>query len=178
MKKAICILLVTLLLFTGCGGSDKPAEPSSQQSAATASESAASPSGGGEIPAGASEFKNPDGYYIGTGELSAESLHPDYPFTLSIEKNEFAPDEEMAITFSDEGWLKDSDAWVGIVPASTPHGDEETGDEYDYNYFYPTYSENNKDKLAAYGDAGNYELRVYSSDEGGVELCFIPFTVK
>lgn len=93
---------------------------------------------------------------------------------LELTKEVFAENEP--ITFEIEFTLGEhSTAWVGIVPAGTVHNDEYGANEVRVDYFSLAIIE----KYEFYPiEKGEYELRVYSDDDGGDELGSVPFEVK
>jgi hypothetical protein len=109
----------------------------------------------------------------GAVELEAAK---DFPITAKINKSEFKPGEEITVTLSNEDWVVGADAWVGIIPSEVEHGDETLADEYDIDYYYLESLENGKAVFTA-PDAGKYDIRIFSSDNEGEEILYIPFTV-
>jgi hypothetical protein len=100
----------------------------------------------------------------------------DFPVTAKINKTEYKPGDEITVTVSSEDWYVGSNAWVGIIPSEIEHGDETLADEYDIEYYYLESLENGKAVFNA-PDAGKYDIRVFTSDDEGEEILYIPFTV-
>jgi hypothetical protein len=100
----------------------------------------------------------------------------DFPVTVKMDKTEYKPGEEITVTFSNEDWYVGSDAWVGIIPSEIEHGDETLADEYDIEYYYLESLENGKAVFYTL-DAGKYDIRVFTSDDEGEEILYIPFTI-
>ncbi len=93
---------------------------------------------------------------------------------FELSKDVFAENEP--ITFDIEYTLGEhSSAWVGIVPAGTVHNDEYAANEVRVDYFSLAIIEKHEFYPI---EKGEYELRVYSDDDGGEELGSIPFEVK
>ncbi len=94
--------------------------------------------------------------------------------TIVLSKTEFAPNEEIKITFTVEGNIG-SNAWIGVIPSSTPHGDESKNDEFDIAYQY--FEKSGELTFTAPAAAGDYDFRMNSSDSEGIEICFTSFKV-
>lgn len=69
--------------------------------------------------------------------------------------------------------LKDG-AWAGVVPSSVPHGQEAVNDEHDSSFFHIN---SGKDVLIAPKEPGDYDVRLNSDDQDGVELASVSFKV-
>jgi hypothetical protein len=97
--------------------------------------------------------------------------------SLTIDKRGYAPGETITATFSAPAGLP-SNAWVGVIPSSTPHGSEAVNDQYDVSYVYLNGRTSGTLTFAAPGTPGNYDLRMNSSDDNGTELTYVSFTVS
>ncbi len=89
--------------------------------------------------------------------------------SINADKPKYAPNEEIVVTFSINTPLAD-DAWVGIVPSDTPHGSESENDAVDIAFAYMRDAQDGLIILEAPYDAGNYDIRLFSTDADGVEL--------
>ncbi len=97
--------------------------------------------------------------------------------TLTLSKTEFEPGEELNVDFSAEGTIK-KNAWVGLIPANIAHGDESKNDQYDVAYHYLGDKTSGTMSFVAPADTGKFDLRMNSTDENGVEVASVTFTVK
>ena len=95
---------------------------------------------------------------------------------MSLDKENYAINEAIAVTLMINTPLADN-AWVGIVPSDTPHGSEAENDEVDVAYAYVSDAQDGVLVLEAPYDAGNYDVRIFSTDSDGVELDSISITV-
>jgi hypothetical protein len=95
--------------------------------------------------------------------------------TLSITKTQFAPGEEIKLKFTAEGTFGPN-AWIGVIPSSAPHGDESKNDEFDidYKYFTGTAGELT---FSAPGTAGDYDFRMNTTDQDGIEVASVSFKI-
>lgn len=97
---------------------------------------------------------------------------------LRMGKQTYAVGEVLTVTVNWEGTPAE-DAWIGIHPADTPHGSEETNDQYDIDYRYFTDCKSGDTftfEIAL--EAGDYTMRVNESDSGGAELAWCGFSVR
>lgn len=92
-----------------------------------------------------------------------------YDGSMNADKPKYAPNEAIVITFVINTPLADN-AWVGIVPSDTPHGSESENDAVDVAYAYMSDAQDGIITLEAPYDAGNYDIRLFSTDADGVEL--------
>jgi len=95
--------------------------------------------------------------------------------TITISKTEFAPNEQIPIKFTASGKFGPN-AWIGIIPSAAPHGDETKNDEVDVSYQYFT-GTNGDLTFNAPLEPGNYDLRMNSTDQTGVEVTSVSFKV-
>lgn len=98
---------------------------------------------------------------------------------LETNKTEYLPGEELEVSFKlDARTSFDETAWAGIIPAEVPHGNEETNDDFDLAYAFLGNHQEGILVFEAPDQAGAYEVRLFSSDEGGgQEVAAIPFKV-
>jgi len=97
--------------------------------------------------------------------------------SLSIDKRGYTPGESIAVMFTAPPGLP-SNAWVGIIPSSVPHGSETTNDQNDIAYKYLQGNTSGTLTFTAPTTPGNYDLRLNSSDNNGTELTYVSFTVS
>ncbi len=96
---------------------------------------------------------------------------------LKLDKKAYEVDEEIRFVLTWTG-TADEYAWIGIVPADTPHGDEYTNDDADVWYTYLTSMNSGEEFMAiTYLEPGKYTMRVNENDDGGAELAWVEFTV-
>lgn len=72
-----------------------------------------------------------------------------------------------------------SDAWIGVIPSDTPHNEKEA-DAASIKYRYLSDFESGSFYgflLSDNGLSGNYDLRIYSNDDGGQELACVTFYI-
>ena len=71
----------------------------------------------------------------------------------------------------------DDDAWIGVIPADVPHGDEKKADEADLTYEKLGERSRGTVRLKAPDAPGSYTVRMFSDDDKGVELGSVTFSV-
>jgi hypothetical protein len=93
---------------------------------------------------------------------------------LQLEKDTFGRGEEVTISFTTppDFW----GAWIGLVPAEVPHGDEQTGDEYDINYEFTGGATRGTLTMETPLRPGTYDFRLYPGD--GSEAASVTFIVQ
>ena len=96
--------------------------------------------------------------------------------SITLPKTEFAPGEQIVIKFSAEGNFGPN-AWIGIIPSSTPHGDETKNDEFDVSYQYFEATPAGELTFTAPEQEGDFDFRMNTTDQEGVEVFSIPFKV-
>lgn len=90
--------------------------------------------------------------------------------TITTDKSSYEIGEKIQANYSIVEEIKDN-AWLGIVPANTPHGDEEDGDAVDVDYKYLSGSKEGTMEFSAPLEIGDYQFRVYNDDgSGAIEL--------
>lgn len=97
--------------------------------------------------------------------------------SLTIPKRGYAPGEAITATFTAPPGLP-TNAWVGVIPGNIPHGNEATNDQHDVSYKYLDGKTYGTLSFTAPTTPGNYDLRMNSSDNNGVELTYVSFTVS
>jgi len=96
--------------------------------------------------------------------------------TLTLGKSEFAPNEQIKLTFTTTGTYGNH-PWIGIIPSNIPHGDESKNDEHDLTYQYFDGMASGELVFNAPAEGGNYDFRMHTTDETGVEVASISFKV-
>jgi hypothetical protein len=97
--------------------------------------------------------------------------------SLNLAKNSFAPGESIAVTFTAPGGLA-TNAWIGIIPSWVAHGSEATNDQYDLAYQYLSGKTSGTFYFNAPTTPGSYDFRMHSTDNSGIELTSVTFTVR
>jgi hypothetical protein len=97
--------------------------------------------------------------------------------SLTIAKRGYTPGESITVTFTAPSGLP-TDAWVGIIPSSTPHGSEPVNDQYDIDYEYLNGMTSGTLTFNAPTAPGTYDLRMNSTNYNGIELTYVTFTVS
>jgi len=95
---------------------------------------------------------------------------------LKLNKTVFSPGEEIHIQFTAPG-LYDESAWVGVIPSGVPHGDEEVCDKEDLAYIYIRNLPSGTVVFTAPATPGNYDIRMFDSDNKGRETAYVNFMV-
>jgi len=68
-------------------------------------------------------------------------------------------------------------AWIGLIPSSVPHGDEEVNDAHDIAYQYLERTSGTL-TFAAPEIGGAYDFRMHSADKMGIEVASVSFRVQ
>jgi hypothetical protein len=97
--------------------------------------------------------------------------------TLSLDKTTFSPGEEIQVHFVTPDTFSDQ-AWVGLIPSSVPHGDENVNDENDMAYEYLNGMTSGVLTFTAPAEAGSYDFRLNNTDDDGQEVASVTFEVK
>ena len=96
--------------------------------------------------------------------------------TISLGPTRFAAGEDVTFHFTaPAGFAKN--AWVGVVPSSVPHGDEEVNDRANLGYVYLEGRTAGELTLQAPTEGGSYDLRMNDTDQHGREVASVTFTV-
>lgn len=96
--------------------------------------------------------------------------------TLTLQKDTFIAGERIWIHFSTPEQYSDK-AWIGIIPSHIPHGDETLNDNHDLSYKYLNKATAGDLEFSAPGTPGNYDFRMHDTDNNGVEVASVSFTV-
>ena len=96
---------------------------------------------------------------------------------ITLDKASYEAGEDVIVTYDIVEEL-DENAWVGIVPSDTVHNSEDAADEVDSDYEYLEGSKSGTKTLMAPSDVGNYDVRIYTSDQTDAdELGYASFAV-
>ncbi|MFC1616205.1 hypothetical protein ACFL21_03620 [Patescibacteria group bacterium] len=97
--------------------------------------------------------------------------------TVELDKQVYETAESMTVDYKiiDE---VDGSAWMGIVPSDTPHGKETDGDAADITYQKFQGKMEGTKTFNAPDEAGEYDVRIYSSDAQGEEVISVSFKVE
>lgn len=94
---------------------------------------------------------------------TTDSFYVDADDRVSVDKTDYRAGESVVASFVLSSDIT-SNAWIGIVPANTPHGSEEDADEVDVSYKYLDGDKISSRTFAAPDEAGTYQVRIYNSD--------------
>ncbi len=87
----------------------------------------------------------------------------------------FAPGETLLVHFTAPPLPRD--AWAGVIPSHIDHGDEAVNDQHDVEYEYLEGRTSGTLQLHAPTTPGSYDIRLNSTDAGGIELASVTFEV-
>ncbi len=173
MKKIIALLLI-IAVAASFGACKKEAASPSPASQTPLSSAGAQPEG--SLPA----QQNPDVPDDGGSGTSKPVQTGLITATIAMESTRVKAGKEFTakVTFSE--LPQGSDAWIGIVPSSIPHGEEGKNDENDIQYLYLSDLMNGIAGFTAPETPGAYDLRVFDSDNSdiGVEVAYISFIIE
>jgi hypothetical protein len=97
--------------------------------------------------------------------------------SLRLDKYLFNTNEEIKVYFvASENFQ--GNAWVGIIPASIPHGSESENDKHDLTYQYLNKKTSGILTFKAPDKPGLYDFRMHDTDNNGKEVTYITFSVK
>ena len=96
--------------------------------------------------------------------------------TLSVSAPEFAPGTRVTVSFAVSESLP-ADAWIGLVPSDTPHGDAAANDLSALDYRFLGGQTAGELPFFAPDAPGAYELRLFASRTDGAELASAAFAV-
>ncbi len=175
MKKMIALLFTMMMIFSlvSCGGKKEVSTDNNTESSQQTAEETSKPAENKPAKETASEKK--DGFNL--LEADESKRVSDLVITeMKTDKTSYGVGEEINLTLKWTG-TPDSSAWVGIIPAEVPHGDEYVNDDADLEYIYLT------DHEGAFVftielEPGMYTLRVNETDGGGAELAWCAFKVN
>lgn len=104
------------------------------------------------------------------------ALAPTKP-SLNLNKINFAPGEALTVTWGAPATYP-ANAWIGIVPATTPHGSSDANGQSQMASETLNNRTSGTWNSTAPGEPGNYEIRMNDGVTGASETAAIPFSVK
>lgn len=115
-----------------------------------------------------------------SADTTTDTTIVEFDGSINADKSKYATSEQIKVTLNLDAIDVPlaEDAWVGIVPADTPHGSETENDAVDIDYAYVSNAEDGVVMLEAPYDAGHYDIRLFSTDADGVELDSISIVVE
>jgi hypothetical protein len=96
---------------------------------------------------------------------------------LSLDERGFAPGATIRVHFTAPADYP-RNAWVGIIPATVPHGSETRNDQFDIAYQYLEKRTSGTLVFKAPMDPGNYDFRMHDTDDDGKEVAYVTFRVS
>ncbi len=171
MKKLTALLLALVLVFslTACGGDKTENKDNGTDKQQTQTDNKQN----------TEKDKNEDKKNFNIPQLEDGKKVTDLEILdLKLNKKSYDVDEVIILTLTWKGTAADN-AWVGIVPADIPHGDELVNDDHDIWYQYLDGMNSGEEfGVSITIDPGKYTMRVNENDDGGAELAWVEFTVK
>ena len=115
-------------------------------------------------------------YAIGFTLLISACSAPPPAGKIILTKTEYNPGEEIKLNFTAEGTFGEK-PWIGIIPSSVTHGNEEENDANDLAYQYFDGLAEGEMVFSAPEEPGSYDFRMNSADGAGVEVTSVTFKV-
>ena len=104
-----------------------------------------------------------------------DPVEPEVPaIKITPSRSSYKSDEYINFSFISPE-LPD-DAWIGIVPAEIPHGDEAVNDQHETSYKYLEGRTSGAFSLPNPGP-GEWTLRLHDTDNNGREIAYVAFEV-
>ena len=97
--------------------------------------------------------------------------------TLKLNKTLFKPSEEIKVFFVGQADFENN-AWIGIIPSTVPHGKESDADAHDIAYQYLSGQLKGEKIFQAPNRQGDYDMRMFNTDNNGIEITSITFQVS
>ncbi len=98
------------------------------------------------------------------------------PASLTLDAKRFAPGASLVVQYKAPAGLQ-SNAWMGLIPADVPHGDESVNDQHDIAYQYLKGATSGEMRFTAPANAGDWTVRLHDTDSSGRELTSVSFSV-
>lgn len=131
---------------------------------------------GGEVAASSDEAA--DGMAAAAAPVVVSGAVASENGLIALDKDVYQVNEDIWALVTLGETAVANDAWVGVIPSETPHGQEVDSDAVDIDYEYITRAnENSVVQLNAPDRPGSYDIRLFDTDAGGVELASITITV-
>ena len=102
---------------------------------------------------------------------------PSSGLSLGIDRTMYKPGEQITVTFTAPDSFAEN-AWIGLIPANVPHGNETENDKFDLAYQYLQKKTSGLVAFQAPAQPGEYTVRMHDTDADGREVASISFTVK
>jgi hypothetical protein len=96
--------------------------------------------------------------------------------SLTLGKTSFNPGESISVKYKTPSNYA-SNAWIGIIPSGIKHGKESLNDQHDITYKYLNNSTAGTLTFQAPTKPGSYDFRMHDTDNDGVEVASVTFTV-
>ena len=109
-------------------------------------------------------------------DFTAGASPPPSSPTIKITPSRSSYKSDEGINFSFISPELPNDAWIGIVPAEIPHGDEAVNDQHDTSYKYLEGRTSDAFSLPNPGP-GEWTLRLHDTDNNGREIAYVAFEV-
>lgn len=100
-----------------------------------------------------------------------------YGQTLKLANSQFKPGASISVNFTALASYPNN-AWIGIIPSNTPHGNEGVNDKYDLSYQYLKKRTSGSLTFTAPVKEGNYDFRMHDTDSNGKEVASVCFVVS
>ncbi len=97
--------------------------------------------------------------------------------SLTLAAKTAAPGAPMTVTYKAPAGMP-KDAWIGVVPATIPHGDGATIDQYDVDYTYLEGKTSGSWSFTAPGKTGAWNVRMIDAGSHGREISSVSFEVQ
>ena len=97
--------------------------------------------------------------------------------TLKLNKTKYRKGREIKVEFTASDKFP-RNAWVGIIPSNIAHGSEAVNDQHDLAYQYLENRTSGTLIFKAPNKSGSYDIRMHNTDDNGVEVGSVTFTVK
>jgi hypothetical protein len=96
---------------------------------------------------------------------------------LYLEKLTYAPGDKISVSYQAPPFTSAS-AWIGMFKSEYKHGSEVENDKVEISYQYIKTNKSGTLIFDAPSTPGNYDFRMHNTDDNGVEVSNISFTVK
>ncbi len=95
---------------------------------------------------------------------------------LELNQNVYAPGEILNVTFSVPKHFP-WDAWMGVIPAEVPHGDEDVNQKHALSYQHLEGRTRGMFHFRVPTRPGTYDVRIHNQDHNGRETASVSFRV-
>lgn len=96
--------------------------------------------------------------------------------SISTDKNSYQSGENILVTYESSAEIQEN-GWIGIIPSTTPHGDENVNDQHDISYQYLKKQKSGTIEFQAPNQNGTFDLRLHDTDNNGKELASVTITI-